>query len=204
MTSRRTRTLTLPGVGLALGAFMGCNDFNSASAPLVDLPPSHPLFLAPESMRSWTGLMVPEATGRAIMARLARQVALALSDAGLRSRVYQALHGSPYREHKLHFRTMLQSTNLGLLDAMAATEGAGRDAILASLDSVMDLEFYMPVKEHWATWDGGPMLLVATAHHDGDIPSAFDLSGRPVGLSSPWVPPATPTLALVPAEMNFS
>ncbi len=201
MTRCLGRTLSL---GMCLLTVVGCSDsYRSLVSPQGDPQFTLPSFASPR-MRTRTGAFIPEETGRLIMKRIARQVALSLRDDGLRARVYQALHASPYPEHKLHVQTILESPDLGLLDAMAINAGVDKQQILNALDSVMDLEFYMPVKDHWAKWDGGPGLLVATAHHDDDIPDAFDLSGAPVPLSSARVPPSTPTLAVVPVETNFS
>lgn len=72
------------------------------------------------------------------------------------------------------------------------------------LDSLIDLEFYMPVKDHWARWTGGTDLIVATALKDHEVPVAYDLQGNPVPLSSSETPPTTPTLAIVPVETDFS
>ena len=89
------------GLVLALLPIMvGCSDFNAAQAPRLDHPVSYPISAASGMMRSRTGLMLPEATGKAIMARVARQVALALGDAGLRSNVYEALQDSPFPEQQ--------------------------------------------------------------------------------------------------------
>lgn len=88
---------------------------------------------------------------------------------------------------------------------MAASEqGLTHSAVLATLDSVADLEFYMPVPEHRARWQGDENLIVATALLDHEIPVAFDLNGAPVQLASAEVPPETPTLGLVPVETDFS
>jgi hypothetical protein len=151
-----------------------------------------------------TGATLPETSVRDVLIRTTRILSLALSDPNVRARVYSALQESPYKEHKLHFHTMLETDSLGLLRAMETQGRVSANAIMAALDSVMDLEFYMPVKSHWAAWSGGPEVLVATAIHDEDIPVAYNLAGAPVPISSAHVPPKTPTLALVPVETNFA
>ena len=113
------------------------------------------------------------------------------------AQVYTELHASPYREHKLHFGTFLRGSAKPLLAAMAAARSAApdagvsggaaltSDAVLATLDSIVDLEFYMPVKEHFVTWTGGRDLIVASAlRDDGRVPFGFDLTGQPVALSA--------------------
>lgn len=76
--------------------------------------------------------------------------------------------------------------------------------LVAALDSLRDLELYVPVPEHFKVWNGDTNLLVATNLHDHEIPIAFDLSGRPYPLSSAETPPNVPVLAVVPAETDFS
>jgi hypothetical protein len=65
------------------------------------------------------------------------------------------------------------------------------------------LEVYFPVAEHAQTWTGDEQVLVATALRDQDAPVAFDVEGRKQ-LLDPQTPPATPVLALVPVETDFS
>lgn len=147
---------------------------------------------------------VPESQMRALLRRVTREVAVALADEALRATVHGELHASPYREHKLHLGTFLQNGGQELLRAMAAVRQGEPSGITATLDSIVDLEFYMPVKEHFAAWDGGPSLIVASALRDDDTPpDGFDLAGRPIGLSAA-TPPPTPTLVLVPVETDFS
>ncbi len=87
---------------------------------------------------------------------------------------------------------------------MAAARPATEASVLASLDSLIDLEFYMPVPNHWESWDGGPNLIVAGTLRDHEIPIAFDLGGRPVVIASAEEPPATPALVVVRVETDFS
>lgn len=89
---------------------------------------------------------------------------------------------------------------------MANARGGSESQILRILDSIVDLEFYMPVREHRVTRDGGANLVVASElEEDGLVPVGFYvLGGAEVQfLSHQWVPP-TPTLALVPVETDFS
>ena len=100
--------------------------------------------------------------------------------------VYTRLHASPYPEHKVHFRTFLQGDGRGLLEAIAQRRHVLPQVVLATLDSLVDFEFYMPVKEHWRAWDGGGTLLVADDLSDDDpvLPKAFDLAGDAVAIES--------------------
>jgi hypothetical protein len=107
-------------------------------------------------------------------------------------------------EHKLEFRSYLHGQSGGVLLAKMAKEtGKSRDEILGLLDAVRPLEFYMPVREHRENWRGDDNLLVASLLEDHTVPTAFTLSGHPVILDAEKAP-ATPTLAIVPVETNFS
>jgi len=78
------------------------------------------------------------------------------------------------------------------------------DAALAAVDSLIDMEFYMPVKEHFGRWTGDSNLIVAAALRDHEIPVAFALDGSRVTLHSAHEAPPTPTLGIVPSETDFS
>ena len=133
--------------------------------------------------------------------RVIRAFAMALANDQIRSSVYNAVRTSPYREGKLHLRTFLAAAGSGLL----ATAKNQEPGLQAALDSLLDLEFYIPVPAHRSKWTGGSNLIVAgVLRDDGRIPAAFDLTGKEVLLQSAKDPPTTPTLALVPVETDFS
>jgi hypothetical protein len=117
--------------------------------------------------------------------------------------VRSQLQRSRHREHKLHFGPLLSENN-PLAAGLSTAGDLGPGSLLALLDSLVDLELYMPVKEHWARWTGGPELIVASAMRDHEIPVAYNLQGSPVLLPSAEQPPPTPTLAIVPTETDFS
>ncbi|HEV8713615.1 MAG TPA: hypothetical protein VGX03_12405 [Candidatus Binatia bacterium] len=161
------------------------------------------------------GFRVQELRMRELLRQVTLEAAVALADAQLRAEVFAALHSSPYREHKLHFASLLRGDGRHLLSAIASHRAAlsaavtprgqsAQEAVLATLDSIVDLEFYMPVKDHFAAWEGGSNLIVASSlRDDGRVPDGFDLAGRAVTLSAAY-PPATPALVLVPVETDFS
>jgi hypothetical protein len=62
---------------------------------------------------------------------------------------------------------------------------------------------YLPVPAHRRAWTGDANVLVATAIADHDPPVAFDLQGNRQVLD-PERPPATPVIAVVPVETDFS
>lgn len=174
------------------------------AAACSERPPSSPTDpdLHPSAAR---GGRVPGATSSSLPEheRLARGLALALKDPSLRRELWHAMQASPDPEGKVHFQWHLNRSSLQLESAMAAAGGGDVMAIREDAEQAGDLELYLPVAAHRAAWQAGPELLVATALADGDTPIAFDTRGRRRVLS-PDGPPATPVIALVPAEQDFA
>ncbi len=114
-----------------------------------------------------TGLLIPESEMEVVHSRIVRAIAMALADGQVRSNVHNALRTSPFREGKLHVKTFLTTTGSSLLAQARNTE----PGLLAALDSVVALEFYMPVPAHRSQWTGGTNLLVAgVLRDDGRLP----------------------------------
>ncbi len=128
--------------------------------------------------------------------KLARQLAKALGNPVFRAYVKAQLDASPFREHKLQFQSFLGASGGRALRYLE--EGAEQEAKAA-----IPLEIYFPVPAHRAAWTGDDNLLVATGITDRDVPVAFDVRGGR-HLLDPDTPPATPVLALVPVETDFS
>jgi len=135
--------------------------------------------------------------------QLARGLALALADPTFRARVHAELAGSPYREHKLPFQRFLAADGGVALAAMARGAGRAASDVARDADRAIPLEMYLPVPAHRRAWTGGSDVLVATAIGDHDVPVAFDLRGNR-RLLDPEHPPATPVIAVVPVETDFS
>lgn len=196
----------LRALGLAMAGLLtlaSCSPYATESASNVERYATSAK--STSRIESVTGQVVSEAEAFRAMVELARSVAIALQDDSLRRRVFEAIHTSPYPEHKLHFRTF---TNAGvgaqLLTAAAAGSGRSVESMRGIRDAAIDLEFYMPVKDHFARWTGDANLLVATSYDpDEDIPVAFALSGERILLTSAKVPPNTPALVLVRREASF-
>jgi hypothetical protein len=140
---------------------------------------------------------------RAAMDRLARRLALALADPAFRAALKAELERSPFVEHKLQLQSFLRASNRRALKEVAKLSGTAESAVEADANQAIPLEIYFPVPAHRATWSGGPGLLVASAREDHEAPVAYDVSGRRQVLS-PDAPPATPVLAVVPVETDFS
>src|SRR5438876_218807 len=135
--------------------------------------------------------------------QLARELALALGDPAFRARVHAELDRSPYREHKLPFQRFLAADGGVALAALARGTGRPASDLAREADAAIPLEMYLPVPAHRRAWTGGADVLVATAIADHDVPVAFDVHGNR-RLLDPEHPPATPVIAVVPVETDFS
>jgi hypothetical protein len=156
-------------------------------------------------LSSVAGVPMTEGAMRQRLAAATRLVALSLGSPAVRAHVRAALSASTYPEHKLHLGRFLRGSGRQLLAGMAAgRRGATEQDVLAQLDSLVDVEFYMPVPAHRGRWRGGREVIVAAALRDHEIPIAYDVDGNAVALASASVPPDAPTLALVPVETDFS
>lgn len=145
----------------------------------------------------------PSAGQPAPPVELARVVAKGLKNAAFRAYLKAQLDASPYHEHKLQFETFLAANSGRALRQIAAENGGSTDALARQAKEAIAVEIYFPVAEHRALWNGDEQVLVATALTDDEAPIAYDPAGRRQVLD-PTTPPATPVLALVPVETDFS
>jgi len=123
-----------------------------------------------------------------------------LRDPEVRARILTTTKSSPVKEGKLHLRTFLNGEGQIVLGEMGRAPGSSAQRVLALLDEVGDeLELYLPVGEHRATWQGGASVIVASSLDDQKDPFGVDLDGNEVPLDRE-TPPEIATLALVPAE----
>ncbi|PYP15953.1 MAG: hypothetical protein DMD52_08955 [Gemmatimonadetes bacterium] len=134
---------------------------------------------------------------------LAQHLARALAHPAFRAYVKAQLDSSPFREHKLHFQRFLGAHGAHARDEVARHAGVTAAEVDREAQAAIPLEFYLPVPAHRRAWTGDANLLVATALRDHDIPVAFDPQGHRV-LLDPDRPPATPVIALVPVETDFT
>jgi hypothetical protein len=172
------RTLTIAALAAA-GLLAACSDRTPVSPPKGE---DAALTAGPANAQK------PE--------RLARQFAKALKNPAFRAYVKAQLDASPFREHKLQFQAFLGASGARAMRYLE--EGVEQEAKAA-----IPLEIYFPVPEHRAAWTGDDNVLVATGISDRDVPIAFDPRGGR-HLLDPGTPPATPVLALVPVETDFS
>jgi hypothetical protein len=145
----------------------------------------------------------PSAHQPAPPVELAKSVARGLKNPAFRAYLKAQLDASPYREHKLQFETFLAANSGRALRQIAVENGAKPGVLAQQAKEAIALEVYFPVAAHAAAWNGDEEVLVATALTDDDAPVAYDPDGRRQILDSK-IPPATPVLALVPVETDFS
>jgi hypothetical protein len=186
-TLRIPATLALTGVAfLALNA---CRDRAPTGAALpADAPPPAAAPPAAASVR-------PD--------RLAQLFARALASPAFRAYVKAQLDASPFPEHKIELQRFLPAASGRALRYLAEGSNTTADDVSAELERAIPLEVYLPVPAQRAAWDGDANVLVATALKDHDTPVAFDSAGRRSELSAD-APPATPVIAIVPVETDFS
>lgn len=134
---------------------------------------------------------------------LAKIVAQGLKNPAFRAYLKAQLDASPYREHKLQFQTFLAANGSRALREIADENGLAQESIAAQAKAALALEVYIPVPAHRAAWTGDENILVATALTDDDPPVAYDTDGKRLMLDAK-TPPATPVLAVVPVETDFS
>src|SRR5207247_3426116 len=107
----------MAGISLASIILASCNSDRTASPP-EDGPPAY----------SATGIPSSESAMRARLDHITRAVALALRDQQVRAHVYQQLHDSPDREHKLHFQPFASRVDSPFYSAISY------DAVLTDVD----------------------------------------------------------------------
>lgn len=130
---------------------------------------------------------------------------MALEDDDLRRKVRESIATSPYREGKLSFNNYLtKPEGTSLKDRMGQRGSLSESEIDGLLSQAPGLELYMPVPEHWKSWDGGIDVVVASSLRDHEIPVGFRPSGEEFTFLSAEEPPTVPVLALVPVETDFS
>lgn len=189
-TARSFRRLYTGLTFLGVATLAGCDKDG--------LTPLEPVVAAPEQAHNASAehTAVDEVT---------RAIALALQDKGLRQRVLNDLRNSRVsHERKLLFSDYVRGQSGGILLAkMRSHTGHSAEDLLRIVETLRELEFYMPVEAHRATWTGGPELIVAWQLLEREDPVGYRLDGSAVALSNAAAP-ATPVLALVTREADFS
>lgn len=135
--------------------------------------------------------------------RLARLFAGALRSPEFRAYLKAQLDSSPFPEHKLQLQTFLAARGQRALRDLAEQNGTTVADVQREAGAAIPLELYLPVPAHRAAWQGDEDVLVATAILDHEPPVAFAPDGRR-SILSPDTPPATPVIAVVPVETDFT
>src|SRR3989454_9930080 len=185
--THKSRYLPAPSVVAALAALAACTDRPPATAP----------------GRPETAASPPVAELQAKSEALAQHLARALAHPGFAASLKAQLDASPFREHKLHFQRFLAAGGGRARDEVARHAGVAARELEGEAQAAVPLEIYLPVPAHRSAWRGGAHVLVATALRDHDVPVAFDPQGHRI-LLDPDRPPATPVIALVPVETDFT
>ena len=142
-------------------------------------------------------------TERLALTTIARLVAMAMDNPATRQRIKRDMKAAPFREHKLQLGTYLRSDDgKALLNRMVSADGGTKSDLLATLDAIRPLEFYMPVSKHRESWTGAADVLVVSQLGESEAIVAFDEKGGEVELDRN-VAPAQPTLSIVPVETRF-
>jgi hypothetical protein len=183
------RSITLAAIAaLTLGA--ACSDRTPVSPPPATAPPALPV-----SASASTQPVKPE--------RLAQLFARGLRNPVFRAYLKAQLDASPYAEHKVQLQTFLGANGGRAQRYLALESGETEAGIAREAAGAIALEVYLPVAEHRAAWTGDDNVLVATAIADRDAPVAFRPEGGRRVLDAD-TPPATPVIAVVPVETDFT
>lgn len=171
----------------------------------ADQPVSPEQTLGASELRTPANQAAQDALERPALTELTRAMALALADDRARHLVLSDMRASRHtHEHKLELSRYLRPNGAShLLTAMANATQTSKDSILALVARVRPLEFYMPIPQQRETWVGSGEVVVASLLDDDDAPIAFDVRGSRIELDGGGAPTA-PTLAIVPAETDFS
>ena len=141
---------------------------------------------------------------RAALGRVARSLAIALNNRGLRQQLKAHLRAAPFREHKVELASYLRRDDTGgVLAQVASAGGKTGSEVLASLNQVRSVELYMPVKQQRESWRGDADVFVAAQLVEHDPIMAFDKLGNAVQMDES-APPTQPTIVIVGAETRFN
>ena len=96
---------------------------------------------------------------------LARGLALAMNTPSIRAEVRNAMRDSRFADHKLVLQDFIASDKgTRLVDAAAAALGTTRTSLVASIENLPKLDFYVPFRANRQAWRGSGDLLVASTY----------------------------------------
>jgi hypothetical protein len=141
---------------------------------------------------------------RNALTKIARLVAVAIDNEPARQSLKRDMRAAPFREHKLQLASYLRSNDgKALLRRMVTLNGGSETDLFATIAAIRPMELYMPAARHRESWTGRAGLLVVSQLDESDPIVAFNERGSRVTLDRA-VPPAQPTLSIVPVETDFS
>jgi hypothetical protein len=150
------------------------------------------------------GAVVSEGSAMAPEQRLARAVALALSNAGTRQSVMEALRNSPLTEHKLVLQDFLAGpTGRAFAAAAERVAGLAPGEVTRIATGLPRLDLYVPSRYDRLSWRSSADLVVA-ADLDDDLSSsvAYDLAGNALVYQSAATMGRRPLLRLQREELK--
>jgi hypothetical protein len=192
--SRRTHTYALVLAGLLLG-LQGCKD-NTPTSP--ESPPDN-------AVLTQTGTQLDNAVDP-----VARGIAMALSDPGLRRQLLEDLRDSPFPKHGLHLQSYLRGTRGRVIAAAAAAaEKMETEQLLALVGTLPELQLSVPISYDRAFWTGTGDIVVtgSTLTQRQTVATTPRITGYTTRRGSIIVPTRTrldfPLLAIFRAETTF-
>lgn len=132
--------------------------------------------------------------------QVALMLATAMGSPDIRARIRDAMRTSKVTEHKLVLQDFLRTpTGRPVLAAMATAGGIEAGELVARLAPLPRLDFYVPVRHHRLTWEGGPDAAVVANVAVQPPTAAYRVAGGTVAIKPAKLDPS-PTLFLLEFE----
>jgi hypothetical protein len=142
-----------------------------------------------------------DATVLAADQQVARSIALALYDPGVRGQVRDAMRASLVDDHKLVLQEFVKTPRgKAMLQAAARRSGSPVAGIEAQIAVLPPLDFYMPIEAHRQSWRGtDDILVVATLTRKGPF-FGYATTGNAISLAGRTRDQLQPLFMLHPSE----
>lgn len=142
-----------------------------------------------------------DATVLATDQQVARSIALALHDPGVRGQVRDAMRASLVDDHKLVLQEFVKTPRgKAMLQAAARRSGSTIAGIEAQIAVLPPLDFYMPIEAHRQSWRGtDDILVVATLTRKGPF-FGYATTGNAISLAGRTRDQLQPLFMLHPSE----
>jgi hypothetical protein len=113
---------------------------------------------------------------------VARAIAMAMADQHVRTTIRDHMRASPMSEHKLQLQEYLSSPLGETLLAAVERSGLSRATFLSRLNSLPEIQFYVPARQQRLTWTGTADVVVSPNLADGAPGFGYSSSGATVQL----------------------